>query len=94
MFSGAKFDFLADRLPAQLDNEDEENQEPQMTQLDYEDPDAAAMRAEFLRNAGKLAGNPQRAHSDMLGEVRELEDVGWGHGRRTRKHVSKPTDDE
>ncbi|CEJ58775.1 hypothetical protein PMG11_07421 [Penicillium brasilianum] len=91
MFSGAKFDFLADPLPAQIDNEDEENQEPQMTQLDYEDPDAMAMRAEFLRNAGKLADNPKNADSEMLlGEVRELEDVGWGHGRRTRKQVPKP----
>ena len=90
MFSGAKFDFLADRS----DNEDEENQEPPMTQLGYEDPDAAAMRVEFLRNAGKLAGHPKKADSDMLlGEVRELEDVGWGHGRRTRKHVPKPTDE-
>ncbi|OKP14432.1 S-M checkpoint control protein rad4 [Penicillium subrubescens] len=91
MFSGAKFDFLTDRLPGQIDNEDEENQEPQMTQLDYEDPDATAMRAEFLRNAGKLAGNPKKADSDvLLGEVRELEDIGWGHGRRTRKQVPKP----
>lgn len=91
MFSGAKFDFLADRLPGQIDNEDEENQEPQMTQLDYEDPDATAMRAEFLRNAGKLAGNTKTPDSDvLLGEVRELEDVGWGHGRRTRKQVPKP----
>lgn len=90
MFSGAKFDFLADRLPGQIDNEDEENQEPQMTQLDYEDPDATAMRAEFLRNAGKLAGKPKKADSDvLLGEVRELEDVGWGHGRRTRKQAPK-----
>lgn len=94
MFSGAKFDFLADQLPTQTDNEDEENQEPQMTQLDYEDPDAAAMRAEFLRNAGKLAGHPKKADSGMpLGEVRELEDVGWGHGRRTRKQVPKPDDE-
>jgi DNA replication regulator DPB11 len=94
MFSGAKFDFLADRLPGQIDNEDEENQEPQMTQLDYEDPDATAMRAEFLRNAGKLAGNPKKADSDvLLGEVRELEDVGWGHGRRTRKQVPKPNEE-
>lgn len=90
MFSGAKFDFLADRS----DNEDEENQEPPMTQLGYEDPDAAAMRAEFLRNAGKLASHPKKTDSDMLlGEVRELEDVGWGHGRRTRKQVPKPNDE-
>jgi len=90
MFSG-KFDFLADGLPVPLDGEDEENQEPQMTQLDYEDADAAAMRAKFLRDAGKdvKAKKPESG----LGQVRELEDIGWGSGRRTRKQPSK-LDDE
>lgn len=93
MFSGGKFDFLADKLPAQLDGEDEENQEPQMTQLDYEDADAAAMRAEFLRDAGKDVGKTKKPDASLLGQVRELEDVGWGSGRRTRKHIPK-LDDE
>ncbi|KAJ5677740.1 uncharacterized protein N7477_003373 [Penicillium maclennaniae] len=93
MFSGGKFDFLADKLPAQLDGEDEENQEPQMTQLDYEDADAAAMRAEFLRDAGKDVGKIKKPDAGLFGQVRELEDVGWGSGRRTRKHIAK-FDDE
>jgi DNA replication regulator DPB11 len=88
MLSGGKFDFLNDKLPAHVEDEDEENQEPQMTQLGYEDPDAAAMRAEFLRDAGKLSRKPMKADSSglLVGEVRELEDVGWASGRRTRNH--------
>ncbi|KAF7718520.1 Uncharacterized protein PECH_003670 [Penicillium ucsense] len=90
MFSGAKFDFLVNPSGEAVDHEDEENQQPQMTQLDYEDPDAKAMRAEFLRNAGKVADKSTEADSEMLlGQVRELEDVGWSHGRRTRKQVPK-----
>ncbi|KAJ5527425.1 hypothetical protein N7513_011584 [Penicillium frequentans] len=88
MFSGAggKFDFL-DKQPLNGNEEDEENTEPQMTQLDYEDADAAAMRAEFLRDAGKIARKPKSADPGvLLGEVKELEDVGWASGRRTRKH--------
>lgn len=94
MFSDKKFEFLSEQLPAQVDNEDEENQAPQMTQLDYEDPDAAAMRAEFLRDAGRLGkGKVQKPDSALsLGEVRELEDVGWGSGRRTRKPPAKHDD--
>lgn len=94
MFSGKKFDFLSEQLSGQVDNEDEENQAPQLTQLDYEDPDAAAMRAEFLRDAGKLGkGKIQKADPALsLGEVRELEDVGWGSGRRTRKAPAKHDD--
>ncbi|KAJ5635983.1 uncharacterized protein N7484_009296 [Penicillium longicatenatum] len=88
MFSGAggKFDFL-DKQLLSGNEEDEENTEPQMTQLDYEDADAAAMRAEFLRDAGKIARKPKSADPGiLLGEVKELEDVGWASGRRTRKH--------
>lgn len=94
MFSGKKFDFdsLATKLPGRVDDEeDEENHEPPMTQLGYEDPDAAAMRAEFLRDAGKLTEQPKDASSNLLlGEVRELEDVGWASGRRTRRQPPKP----
>lgn len=93
MFSGKKFEFLSEKLPAHIENEDEENQEPPMTQLDYEDPDAAAMRAEFLRGAGKLVGKEKQPGSGVLvGEVRELEDVGWASGRRTRKQPPKLDD--
>jgi DNA replication regulator DPB11 len=93
MLSGGKFDFLHDRLP-QTENEDEENQEPQMTQLDYEDPDAAAMRAEFLKNAGKVSSKKSDRAGVLVGEVRELEDIGWASGRRTRKQPVKLDDDE
>lgn len=95
MLSDGKFDFLNDKLPTHTEDEDEENQAPQMTQLDYEDPDAAAMRAEFLRGAGKLSGKAMKADSSglLVGEVRELEDIGWGSGRRTRKQPVK-VDDE
>ncbi|KAJ5894267.1 hypothetical protein N7495_005958 [Penicillium taxi] len=90
MFSGEKFDFLADQLTRNTQNEDEENQEPPMTQLDYEDADAAAMRAEFLRDAGKLPEGSRHADSSMLlGEVEELEDIGWGSKRRTRRQPVK-----
>ena len=94
MLSGGKFDFLADNLPPHAENvQDEENQEPQLTQLDYEDADAAAMRAEFLRDAGKLPTKMAQADQGLrLGEVREMEDIGWGSGRRTRKHPLKLDD--
>ncbi|KAJ5120340.1 uncharacterized protein N7515_009728 [Penicillium bovifimosum] len=95
MLSGGKFDFLNDKLSAHVEEEDEENQVPQMTQLGYEDPDAAAMRAEFLRDAGKLSGKTVKADSSglVVGEVRELEDVGWASGRRTRNQPIIVDDD-
>lgn len=93
IFSGGKFDFTAERTLAPIDNEDEENQAPQMTQLDYEDPDAAAMRAEFLRDAGKLVEKAKKPDPAVIGEIKELEDTGWGSGRRTRKQPVKQDDD-
>lgn len=95
VFSSKKFDFdsLANKLPGRVEDEeeDEENHEPPMTQLGYEDPDAAAMRAEFLRDAGKLTEETKQTDSNLLlGEVRELEDVGWASGRRTRRQPPKP----
>ncbi|CAI7582023.1 unnamed protein product [Penicillium pancosmium] len=93
IFSGGKFDFTAEKTLAPIDNEDEENQAPQMTQLDYEDPDAAAMRAEFLRDAGKLVEKAKKPDPVAIGEIRELEDTGWGSGRRTRKQPAKKDDD-
>ena len=63
--------------------EDEENEAPAMTQLNYEDPDAVAMREQFLSHAGKLNTGDKRKANDV-GEIREMEDVGWGTGRRTR----------
>lgn len=58
-----------------------------MTQLNYEDPDAVAMREQLLNYAGKLGKQPAEkgsAPSAVVGEIRELEDLGWGTGRRTR----------
>ncbi|OQD86743.1 hypothetical protein PENANT_c007G02597 [Penicillium antarcticum] len=92
MLSGGKFDFLHDR-PAHTE-EDEEYREPQMTQLDYEDPDAAAMRAQFLKTAGKVSNKKNDRTGVLVGEVRELEDIGWASGRRTRKQPVKLDDDE
>lgn len=93
MFSGKKFEFLSEKLAGHIEGEDEENQEPQMTQLDYEDPDAAAMRAEFLREAGKLVEKAKKPDSGLIvGQVRELEDIGWASGRRTRKQPPKLDD--
>lgn len=75
--------------------EDEENQTPAMTQLDYEDSDAVAMREQFLSYAGKLVNKKGGTASEgggggvVVGEIRELEDVGWGTGRRTRNAAGR-----
>ncbi|GAQ09828.1 S-M checkpoint control protein rad4 [Aspergillus lentulus] len=73
--------------------EDEENEEPAMTQLNYEDPDAVKMREELFSHAGKLSKKKSPDQGVIVGEVRELEDVGWGTGRRTRNAV-KDSEDE
>ncbi|KAL2826524.1 BRCT domain-containing protein [Aspergillus cavernicola] len=77
-------------------NEDDEDETPPMTQLDYEDPDAVAMREKFLRYAGKIVEKPSSKQQLVIGEVKELEQVGWGTGRRTRNahKVAKDDDDE
>ncbi|RAH65763.1 BRCT domain protein [Aspergillus aculeatinus CBS 121060] len=70
--------------------EEDENEPPAMTQLDYEDPDAVAMREQFLHQAGKAVAKKSAGKAAGLGdqqlvpEFRELENVGWGGGRRTR----------
>lgn len=90
LFSGSKFDFNPeaihhDHLRDGIPDSDEE-QEPPMTQLNYEDPDAVAMRQQFLRKAGKLVDEDTRqGQTVVVGEMREVEDTGWGTGRRTRK---------
>ncbi|KAL4802147.1 BRCT domain-containing protein [Aspergillus unguis] len=72
-----------------LNGIEEIDETPQMTQLDYEDPDAVAMREEFLRQAGKLVDKPAKKNDLVIGEVKELEQSGWGTGRRTR-NARKP----
>ncbi|OGM48867.1 subunit of DNA polymerase II [Aspergillus bombycis] len=81
LVNSGRFDFLeGDRI-----NEEEESETPPpMTQLNYEDPDAVAMREKFLHQAGKLV-DKKPANQDLIaGEIKELENVGWGSGRRTR----------
>ncbi|KAJ9365999.1 nucleotide excision repair factor [Paecilomyces variotii] len=85
-----KFDFPGDhpRLFREASREmDEEDEAPAMTQLNYEDPDAVAMREEFMRRAGKGTDTASGANKPLVvGEVRELEDInGWATGRRTRR---------
>ncbi|KAL4936662.1 hypothetical protein BDV06DRAFT_204574 [Aspergillus oleicola] len=75
-----EFDYIDERG----ERPDEIDETPQMTQLDYEDPDAIAMREKFLRHAGKVVTKPERKGELVVGEVQELESTGWGTGRRTR----------
>ncbi|KJK68612.1 twin BRCT domain protein [Aspergillus parasiticus SU-1] len=80
LINSGRFDFLeGDRI-----NEEEESETPPMTQLNYEDPDAVAMREKFLNQAGKLVEKKPANQDLIVGEVKELENVGWGSGRRTR----------
>ncbi|PWY94150.1 subunit of DNA polymerase II [Aspergillus sclerotioniger CBS 115572] len=68
-----------------IQDEDEENDAPVMTQLDYEDPDAVAMREKFLHQAGKIV--EKKKSSDGVAEGRlvpGLENAVWSTGRRTR----------
>ncbi|PGH27660.1 hypothetical protein AJ80_00674 [Polytolypa hystricis UAMH7299] len=61
--------------------EDEES--PAMTQLGYEEPDAAAMREKFT---SKDKEDRAKRKNLVLGKVKEHEVLdGWGGGRRTRR---------
>lgn len=75
-----------------------EGESPHMTQLGYDDPDAAAMREKITKQseraakgsaAGKSAASKgqKKTGGVVLGEVRDLESLGggWGGGRRTRR---------
>jgi DNA replication regulator DPB11 len=63
-----------------------EDQSLLMTQLNYEDPDAVAMRQEFMRRAGKLENEEQAPRTLVLGELKDLDTGrGWGSGKRTRR---------
>lgn len=85
LLSGGKIDFTDD-VYLYPHYEEEEDQTPAMTQLDYEDPDAAAMREKFLKSAGRIVNKRTPAEQGIIvGEVKELEDAGWGNGRRTRQ---------
>lgn len=101
LFSGSKFDFDPEAIhrgnlgdAAEQNRDGEGDEEPPLTQLNYEDPDAVAMRQQFLRKAGKLVDKDPRENQAMVvGEMKELEDTGWGTGRRTRKAAAGKTTD-
>jgi DNA replication regulator DPB11 len=60
--------------------------DPPLTQLNYEDPDAVAMRRKLMQRAGKTENEESAKNSLVLGEFKDLEDTGgWGTGRRTRQ---------
>ncbi|KNG87333.1 subunit of DNA polymerase II [Aspergillus nomiae NRRL 13137] len=81
LVNSGRFDFLeGDRI----NKEEESETPPPMTQLNYEDPDAVAMREKFLHQAGKLVDKKPANQDPIVGEIKELENVGWGSGRRTR----------
>ena len=77
-----------------------------MTQLGYEDPDAAAMREKIMGRAtteNNADGSTTTANTRgkkknggvVLGEVRDLESLsGWGGGRRTRRNRGTALEDE
>ncbi|KAL4889606.1 hypothetical protein BDV59DRAFT_195574 [Aspergillus ambiguus] len=81
LVNSGRFEFAPGDRPV----EEDETQSPPQTQLNYEDPDAVAMREKFLHHAGKLVEKkPSTDPALVLGQVRELENPGWGSGRRTR----------
>lgn len=79
-------------VDAPLYDQNDEDQKPAMTQLDYEDPDAAAMRRELLgqpaiEDATSNADGSRLARESLTDDM-ELKDIGrepWGTGRRTRR---------
>ncbi|KAF7588990.1 hypothetical protein BBP40_004957 [Aspergillus hancockii] len=75
-----------------INEEDESETPPPMTQLNYEDPDAVAMREKFLNQAGKRVTKKASEQDLVIGEMKELENVGWGTGRRTR-NAAKAVED-
>ncbi|KAL4920553.1 BRCT domain-containing protein [Aspergillus aurantiobrunneus] len=89
-----RFEFEYHERQREREIEGAEDENPPMTQLDYEDPDAVAMREEFLRHAGKAVEKPARREDLVIGEVQELEANGWGTGRRTRNAKRAPVSDD
>ncbi|KAL5363375.1 BRCT domain-containing protein [Aspergillus floccosus] len=93
LVNSGRFEFAPGDRPV----EEDETQSPPMTQLNYEDPDAVAMREKFLHHAGKLVEKKPTADATLvMGQVKELENPGWGSGRRTRnahKAVNNLDDD-
>lgn len=90
VFNVPRFEFGGE--PHRLEEVNEEDEAPPMTQLNYEDPDAVAMRKQFLRNAGKLVEEDTKPPPQTTQGLVDLEDGGWGTGRRTRRAGAKPKD--
>ncbi len=82
--NSGRFDFEYRENELERGVEGTEDEAPQMTQLNYEDPDAVEMREKFLRHAGKAVKEPVKKQDLAVGEVQDLEATGWGTGRRTR----------
>lgn len=94
LLNGGRVEFEEDPLVHRKSNEPDGDEALPMTQLNYEDPDAVAMRAKILRQAGKTPSKElPNKQALVLGEVKELEDVGWGTRRRTRKATKTVTGD-
>lgn len=100
VLSGGKVNVYVDS-PLYEEEEQEGDGTPEMTQLNYEDPDAVAMREEFMKRGGKRDNSDNNNANNNIktpakqdatvDEVRELEDIegGWGSGKRTRR-AGKP----
>ncbi|KAL4747865.1 hypothetical protein BDW72DRAFT_181780 [Aspergillus terricola var. indicus] len=86
------FEYLNAERERLLEEINEET--PPMTQLDYEDPDAVAMREKFLRYAGKVVEKPAGKQDIVVEELKDLEKGGWGTGRRTRNATRKSAVDD
>ncbi|OJJ51068.1 hypothetical protein ASPZODRAFT_148431 [Penicilliopsis zonata CBS 506.65] len=90
LLTGTRVEFTDD---PSVPHEDE-NEAPAMTQLNYEDPDAVAMREKFLAEAGKLTTKKPVSlkQETLVAEVTELDDLGWRSRRRTRQGNKAPDD--
>ncbi|KAL1961676.1 hypothetical protein VTN77DRAFT_1314 [Rasamsonia byssochlamydoides] len=98
ILSGGKVNHYIDS-PLYKDVDQEDGDAPAMTQLNYEDPDAVAMREELMRHGGKSntgdnSKDPAKqvtTDRTVLGDIPALEDLeeGWGTGKRTRR-AGKP----
>ncbi|PKY03482.1 subunit of DNA polymerase II [Aspergillus campestris IBT 28561] len=90
LINSGQFNFADSAGDHELHAPPQSQSPPPMTQLDYEDPDAVAMREKFLRGAGKAVEKKTAPDVDRL---QELENSGWGAGRRTRA-TNRVVDDE
>jgi DNA replication regulator DPB11 len=98
---GGKINVYVDSPLYQDEDQGADGDEPPLTQLNYEDPDALAMREEFMKRGRSNTdnnGNTDSAKQEqgmVLGEIPELEDLdgGWRTGKRTRR-AGKPKESD